>query len=108
MFYPHSLVNEDELYILRGELNEMRRVRDDLRLKLRKKEWECEDRQKERDQERVITEKLRQKLNRKVVELNEAWNKEQEVADKMGQLQQQVRDELHIFVPSAPACVTNW
>lgn len=68
----------------------MRKARDDLRLKLRKKEWECEDRQRERDQQKGIAEKLRVKLNRKGAELNDAWNREQSAADKMTQLQEQV------------------
>ena len=89
----HSIVNEDELHTLREELSEMKHVRDDLRLKLRKKEWECEDRQKERDQERVSAEKLRQRLDMKGLELSEAWNREQEVVEHIGQLEQQVRME---------------
>ena len=68
----------------------MRKVRDDLRVKLRKKEWECEDRQVERDQHKTNAERLRAKLNRKGVELTEAWNREQELAERTGQLQEQV------------------
>ncbi len=70
----------------------MRRNREELRLKLRKKEWECEDRQKERDQERNNVDKLNQKLTRKGDELKEAWSRQQEVVDKMGQLQERVRN----------------
>ena len=84
-------MNEDELQALRGELDETKRARDDLRLRLRKKEWECEDRQKERDQERNNVDKLKQKLTRKGDELAEAWSRQQEVMDKMGQLQERVR-----------------
>ncbi len=83
-------MKEDELHSLRAELSEMRKTRDDFRVKLRKKEWECEDWQKEKDQQKSNAEKLRAKLNRKGVELSEAWNREQEVVDKMGQLQDQV------------------
>ncbi len=85
-----SLVREDQLQSLQMELAEMRKVRDDLRVKLRKKEWECEDRQAERDQQMTQAEKLRAKLNRKGVELSEAWNREQELVGKTGQLQEQV------------------
>jgi len=81
---------EEELQSLRGDLGEMKRARDELRLKLRKKEWECEDRQKERDRERSNVDKLEQKLTRKGDELTEAWTRQQEVMDQMGQLQNRV------------------
>ena len=68
----------------------MRKVRDVLRIKLRKKEWECEDRQKERDQHKSLAERLRLKLSRKGAELADVWNREQNMTDKMGQLQEQV------------------
>ena len=72
------------------EVSETRKERDDYRFKLRKKEWECESRVMERDQYRTHFEKVKVKLNRKVSELNEAWNREQEVIDKNNQLQAQV------------------
>ena len=59
-------------------------------MKLRKKEWECEDRQKERDQHKNNAERLRLKLSRKGAELSEVWNREQDMVDKMGQFQEQV------------------
>lgn len=82
----------------------MKKVRDDLRIKLRKKEWECEDRQRERDQHKNNVERLRLKLNRKGVELSEAWNREQEVTDKLGQLQEQVRGRREIALGKCFFC----
>ena len=76
--------------VLRMELEELRKSRDELRLKLRKKEWECESRTMERDQQQANVEKLRLKMNRKATELNEAWQHEQELQDKMQVLKQQV------------------
>ena len=72
------------------ELNELKKIRDDLRIKLRKKEWECEDRQRERDHLKTNAERLQAKLSRKGEELAEAWNREQSTLDKLGKLQQQV------------------
>jgi len=69
----------------------MQKSRDELRLKLRKKEWECESRTMERDQQRANVEKLRLKMNRKATELNEAWQHQQELQDRAQQLKQQVR-----------------
>lgn len=89
------LVREDQLQFLQAELSELRRVRDDLRVKLRKKEWECEDRQKERDQHKTLADRLQAKLSRKGEELAEVWNREQEVLDKVGQLQEQVNRYEH-------------
>ena len=76
--------------MLRMELEELRKSRDELRLKLRKKEWECESRTMERDQQQANVEKLRLKMNRKATELNEAWQHEQDLQDKMQLLKQQV------------------
>ena len=75
---------------LRGEIEEMRKSRDDIRLRLRKKEWEYESRVMERDQQRANVEKLKVKMNRKAAELNEAWNREQEMQEKVTRLQEQV------------------
>jgi chromosome segregation ATPase len=85
-------VKEDQLQSLQTELSEMRKIRDDLRVKLRKKEWECEDRQKERDQHKIMSERLQIKLSRKGEELTEAWNREQDALDRSGRLQEQVRE----------------
>ena len=79
--------------VLRMELEELRKSRDELRLKLRKKEWECESRTMERDQQQANVEKLRLKMNRKTTELSEAWQHEQELQDKMQLLKQQVCEE---------------
>ena len=84
------LAKEEDVSVLRMELEELRKSRDELRLKLRKKEWECESRTMERDQQQANVEKLRLKMNRKATELNEAWQHEQELQDKMQVLKQQV------------------
>ena len=57
-------MREDELRALRAETDEMKKSRDEIRLKLRKKEWECESRIMERDEQKSIVEKLKVKLNR--------------------------------------------
>lgn len=75
---------------LRAEIDEMRKSRDDIRLRLRKKEWEYESRVMERDQQRANVEKLKVKMNRKTAELNEVWNREQELQEKITKLQDQV------------------
>lgn len=75
---------------LRAEIDEMRKARDDIRLRLRKKEWEYESRVMERDLQRANVEKLKTKMNRKAAELNEAWNREQELQEKITKLQDQV------------------
>ena len=75
---------------LRAEIDEMRKSRDDIRLRLRKKEWEYESRVMERDLQRANVEKLKVKMNRKAAELNEAWNREQELQEKITKLQDQV------------------
>ena len=75
---------------LRAEIDEMRKSRDDIRLRLRKKEWEYESRVMERDLQRANVEKLKTKMNRKAAELNEAWNREQELQEKITKLQDQV------------------
>ncbi len=94
MISPHlslcRLAQEDEFLSLRAEAGELRKEKDDYRFKLRKKEWECESRVMERDQYRTAVDKLKQKLNRKGAELNEAWSREQEVIDKNTQLQAKV------------------
>lgn len=72
-------------------MDEMRKSRDDIRLRLRKKEWEYESRVMERDQQRANVEKFKIKLNRKAAELNEAWNKEQEMQERFTKLEEQVR-----------------
>ena len=84
------LAREDEVRALRQEVEEMRKSRDDIRLRLRKKEWEYESRVMERDQQRANMEKLKVKINRKTAELNEAWNREQEMQEKLAKLQEQV------------------
>ena len=71
-------------------MEEMRKSRDDIRLRLRKKEWEYESRVMERDQQRANVEKLKVKMNRKAAELNESWNREQEMQERFTRLQQQV------------------
>lgn len=50
--------------MLLKETEDLRRARDEIRLKLRKKEWECESRMMERDQYRASVEKLRVKIGR--------------------------------------------
>ena len=84
------MAKEDDLRALRAEMDEMRKSRDDIRLRLRKKEWEYESRVMERDQQRANVEKLKVKMNRKAAELNEAWNREQEMQERCIKLQQQV------------------
>ena len=90
MVIRNRLAKEDELRLLRAEAEEMRKARDEFRLKLRKKEWECESRMMERDQQRATVEKLRLKINRKASELNESWNREQELQERLGGAEQQV------------------
>lgn len=90
LIHSLRLANEDELRSLRVEVDEMRKTRDDIRLRLRKKEWEYESRVMERDQQRANVEKLKIKLNRKAAELNEAWNREQELQERFTKLQEQV------------------
>ncbi len=57
-------MREDELRALRLESEELRMTQHEMRVKLRKKEWECESRTMERDQFKSSVEKLRIKLNR--------------------------------------------
>lgn len=71
-------------------MDEIKKSRDDIRLRLRKKEWEYESRVMERDQQRSNVEKLKIKMNRKAAELNEAWNREQELRERSTKLQVQV------------------
>ena len=61
---PCRLVKEDELRALQTEAEEVRKARDEIRLKLRKKEWECESRMMERDQHKAAVEKLKVKFAR--------------------------------------------
>ena len=72
------------------EIDELRKSRDDIHLRLRKKEWEYESRIMERDQQRANVEKFKMKMSRKTVELNEAWNREQEMQERLTKLQEQV------------------
>ena len=60
-------MKEDELRLLRVELDEMRKSYYEMRVKLKKREWECDSRTMERDQLRANVEKLRLRLNRSVV-----------------------------------------
>ena len=71
-------------------MDEIRKSRDDMRLRLRKKEWEYESRVMERDQQRANVEKLKVKMNRKAAELNEAWNREHDLRERFAKLQMQV------------------
>lgn len=56
----------------------------------------------ERDLQRANVEKLKAKMNRKAADLNEAWNREQELQEKITKLQDQVYAclwELLLLVP---------
>ena len=90
VIFNSRLAQEDELKALRAEMDEIKKSRDDIRLRLRKKEWEYESRVMERDQQRSNVEKLKIKMNRKAAELNEAWNREQELRERSTKLQVQV------------------
>ena len=87
-------MREDDLRLVRQEADDLRKARDDFRLKLRKKEWECESRTMERDQQKSNVDKLRLKLNRKATEINECWSREQELQDRVVHIQDQVRSLL--------------
>ena len=58
------LMKEEEVQVLRVESEELRKIGQELKLRLRKKEWECESRIMERDQHKANVEKFRIKLNK--------------------------------------------
>ena len=58
------LLKEEELQALRIESEELRKTGQELKVRLRKKEWECESRIMERDQHKANVEKFRIKLNK--------------------------------------------
>lgn len=91
----HRLLKEEELQALRIESEELRKTGQELKVRLRKKEWECESRIMERDQHKANVEKFRIKLNKKAAELSEVWSREQEVNEKARQMQQQAEQQQH-------------
>lgn len=58
------LMKEEEVQALRVESEELHKVGHELKVRLRKKEWECESRIMERDQHKASVEKFRIKLNK--------------------------------------------
>ena len=64
---------------LKVELGKVRKTKDELVQKLRKKEWEYESHVVDRDQLTSKVEKLRVKLERKSSELTESWTKQKDL-----------------------------